>query len=288
MFDNFFRSSPLWGSDLDLWRNVESALWREPRYRVHGHNSLGFEIDQGLVTLRGHATSRMFRSQIAAVVQAVPGVKAIQNNLVADADLTTAVAQALGRDRLTRPQQLRVGAHAGWITLAGKVPSEAVQTAAASAAAALASVRGVLSLPRVEGQPRVPQRRPLQPEAGQAVYASDGPAGQITKVVINPFDRLVSHVVVNANFELGRQMTQQVAVLPAATFVRANAGGLFVTDTLKQLAARPGLRIEDFQQPGPGWQPPFPYDLGTVWWPAQPLLVAAWPKVRTAARAERA
>jgi len=108
---------------VDILSNVEKALWREELYRVAGRNSIGFEVSDGHVTLRGHVVSPMLRSQMAEWVQAAPGVKSVSNELVADADLKIEVAQALGRDPATRPHVIRVGAHAGWTHLGGEVPT---------------------------------------------------------------------------------------------------------------------------------------------------------------------
>ena len=259
------------GRDLDLWRKVEDALWRESLYRVQGGNSVAFEVDDGAVTLWGHVTSAMLRIQIERWVQAVRGVRAVINDLIADSDLTIEVARALGQDRVTQPHQIRVGAHQGWINLAGEVPSAAVQAATEAVAASVSRVRGILTLPRVSGGKRVPGRRPLQPLPGQSVYASDGPAGRIEQVVVNPLNRLVSQVVVGTNFELGRRMIRYQVVVPAEALLHVNDGGVFLADSLKTLASRPGLDADGFQKPGFLWQPPFPYAPGTLWWPAQPV-----------------
>jgi osmotically-inducible protein OsmY len=257
--------------DLDVLQNVENALWRQRLYRVSGRHSLGVEVSQGVVTLRGHVTSPMIRTQIANWVQAAPGVRGVGNELVADPDLAIEVAQALGQDSMTQRYLIRVGAHHGWIHLAGNVPTAEIQAAAEAIAASVSRVRGVLTLPRVSGEKPASARRPLQPLPGQAVYASDGPAGRVSQVVINPLNRLVSHIVVNTGFALGRRMIRQQAVVPAEGLLRVTAGGVFVADSLEVLTARPTFQLPDFQRPGWQWAPPYPYDPGTVLWPAQPM-----------------
>jgi osmotically-inducible protein OsmY len=257
--------------DQGVLQNVEDALWRQSLYRVSGRHSLGIDVSQGVVTLRGHVTSPMLLAQILNWVKAVPGVRGVVNELVADSDPTIEVAQALAHDRLTRPLPIRVGAHQGWIHLAGEVPTHEAQAGAEAVAASVARVRGVLTLPRVSGKKPAAGRRPLQPLPGQEVYASDGTAGRVSHVVINPLNRLVSHVVVNTGFALGQRVIRQQAVVPAEALLRVTDGGVFVADTLEALAARPIFQPQEFQRPGWQWVPPYPYDPGSVLWPAQPM-----------------
>jgi osmotically-inducible protein OsmY len=258
-------------SDLDVLSNVEQALWREELYRVAGRNSIGFEVREGHVTLRGHVVSPMLRSQMAEWAQAAPGVKSVSNELVADADLTIEVAQALGDDPATRPYLIHVGAHAGWVHLGGEVPTTEAQAAAEAVAASVPRVRGVLTLPRVVGAKPPRARRPHQPLAGQAVYASDGSAGRVARVVINPLNRLVSHIVIDSHIELNDRLIRRPIVVPAEALLRVTDGGVFVSDALAELVLRPSFEPESFQRPGWQWQPPYPSSWSQVLWPAQPM-----------------
>lgn len=258
-------------SDLDILSNVEKALWREELYRVAGRNSIGFEVSEGHITLRGHVFSPMLRTQMAEWAQAAPGVKSVSNELVADADLQIEVAQALGRDPTTRPHVIHVGAHAGWIHLGGVVPTVEAQAAAEAVAASVSQVRGVLTLPRVGGEQPRRARRPHQPLAGQAVYASDGSAGRVARVVINPLNRLVSHIVIDSSIERDEQVIRRPIVVPAEALLRVTDGGVFVSETLAEMVARPSYEPESFQRPGWQWQPPYPYSWDQVLWPAQPM-----------------
>jgi osmotically-inducible protein OsmY len=272
-------------SDMDILSNVEKALWREDLYRVAGRNSIRFEVSEGHVTLRGHVTSPMLRSQFAVWAQAAPGVKSVSNELVADADLTIEVAQALGRNPATRPHVIHVGAHDGWIHLGGEVPSAEVAAAAEAVAATVPHVRGVLTLPRVVGERPPRARRPIQPRPGQPVYATDGKAGSVAQVIVDPLNRLVSHIVVNTNFELGGRTIRRQVLVPAKALSHVSAGGVFVADTLETVVARPDFRVDDFEAPRWQWQPPFPYNWGDLLWPAQPVRYVL-PLKHVAARVE--
>jgi uncharacterized protein YrrD len=95
----------------------------------------------GVITLEGHATSRLRAAQMAAAVAAVPGVRGVENRLVCDDELTIAVARALDEDARTRGHLIRVAAHRGAITLGGRAP---VAETADVAERIAASVPGVL------------------------------------------------------------------------------------------------------------------------------------------------
>jgi osmotically-inducible protein OsmY len=285
MWSLFARSGQNNLTDLDIARHVEDALWREDRYRVGSRNSISYKVSQGQVTLTGHVSSPMLRTQIAGWVQGALGVHSVSNELVADADLKVEVAQALGRDHLTRPFMIRVGSSDGWIQLAGEVPTAEVQAMAEAAAAAVPHVRGVLTLPRVTGE-RLPRaRRPHQPLPGQPVYASNGRAGSVAHVIVDPLNRLVSHIVVNTDLELGGRTIRRHILIPAKALTHVSAGGVFVADTLETVVARPDFRADEFEAPGWHWLPPFPYNWGDVLWPAQPLRVIL-PQKQVAVRVE--
>jgi hypothetical protein len=163
------------------------------------------------------------------------------------------------------------------------VPTAEAQAAAEAVAASVPGVRGVLTLPRVVGEQPRRARRPHQPLAGQAVYARDGSAGRVARVVINPLNRLVSHIVIDSNIELSERVIRRPLVVPAEALLRVTDGGVFVTDTLAELVARPSYEAESFQRPGWQWQPPYPYGWSQVLWPAQPMYYLLPQKAETRA-----
>jgi hypothetical protein len=192
-------------------------------------------------------------------------VQAIHNALIADPDLLAAVAQALAADARTRPSVIRVGASHGWILLAGEVPDSATCLAAEEVAARIAGVRGVLGLPHLPGA-GAEKRQALQPRVGQSVYATDGRAGVVTLVVINPQNRLVSHLAVAGIPEVNWLPVRGCWLVPVETVAQASDGGVFLADQLSTLVARAAYHPAGFHFPPADWQLPFPYEDGEVCW----------------------
>jgi hypothetical protein len=199
-------------------------------------------------------------------------VQEFHNELVVDDELAREVAQELAADPRTRPYIIPVGASHGWVQLGGEVPALEARLAAEEIAASVPSVRGVLTLPHLPGETdhscvATGKRNCLfQPQMGNRVYAQDGPAGKVAAVIINPRNRLVSHIAVEANYELkGRSVTGKF-ILPAQAIELATDESLFLYDTLSNLATRPVYQEADFPIAPPQWRPPYPYKPSAVRW----------------------
>ena len=83
------------------------------------------------------------------LVERMPGVSNVLNDLIADPDVIRAVADALAQDERTAAYVIRVDARHGVVTLRGEVASDAVQeaaTAIASAVPVVATVRNQLTV----------------------------------------------------------------------------------------------------------------------------------------------
>jgi hypothetical protein len=136
-------------------------------------------------------------------------------------------------------------------------------------------VRGVLALPHLPhtSTARGENRRPLQPYASQAVYATDGAAGTVEFVVVSPHSRLVSHLVVSGPREINWRATLGSWLVPVDAFAQTNASGVFLSGPLDALFAQPAYVAADLCLPPTDWLPPFPYRVGDVRWlrPTEPL-----------------
>ena len=264
-------AEPLDRPDEDVFADVRDRLWRDDTTRALEHGALAVEVHGGQVFLTGHVTKHQYRRHVGELLRGVRGVRAIHDGLVADPDLVTEVAQALAADPRTRRHVLGVGAFQGWIHLAGEVPDLATRQAAEIVAARVPGVRGVLALPHLprEHADGGENRRPLQPQTGQSATAADGPAGRVEQVVICPDNQLVSHIVVGGTLEVNWRLVRGRWVVPIQAVSSANDGGVFLSDSLRALAARPAYEAADFRLPPPTWQPPFPYHTGDVRWLVQ-------------------
>lgn len=248
------------------------ALWKADDLRSLDIDSIDLEVHAGKVQLVGHVIKAYHRQLAETLVKAVPGVNALHNELVVDSELAIEVAQALGADPRTRPYIILVGAFHGWVHLNGEVSTPEARSAVEEVAASVSQVRGVVSLPHLLGEKGFTRRESkkdnsqIQPQIGDRVYASDGMAGKVAQVIINPRNRLVTHVALAADFELRGQAVRGDFLVPAEAVNNASEGSLFLSDSLRTLALRPIYQEVDFPLASPEWRPPFPYRPGTVRW----------------------
>jgi hypothetical protein len=258
------QSSP---SDLDLLAELEEALWRDPVIRVLDRQSLSVEVSKGEVFLSGHVASTVQCRRVEAIVWDVPGVRAVHNRVVADLELATAVAQALAEDPRTLRYSIRVGAYHGWIQMSGDVP-ESVANAAEAVAARVPHVRGIIGLPLASANRQGGKKHyPFQPLLGSEVFASDGLAGTVSQVVINPRNRLVSHIAVLTRLEAQAPAARRQVAVPVEAVDLVTDGGVFLKESAKDLAERPVFDEADYPHAAPDWVPPYPYLPGTIRWP---------------------
>lgn len=256
-------------SDLDILAGIEEALWQDSVIRTFDKNSLKVEVRNGIVFLSGHMASLRLK-QVEELIRTVQGVAGVRNEIVDDSDLVMAVALALAADPRTEPYLIRVGAFHGWIYLMGQVPADVAQ-AAEEVAAQVPDVRGILGVPESgehdPSQLDKSQRRSLQPMPGAEVYAQDLHVGRVSQVVINPRNRLVSCIAVQAEVDVDGQLAQGEFVLPVEDIELVNDGGVFLRDTSANVVNHPVYMEDDFPLPPANWIPPFPYRPGQVRWP---------------------
>ncbi len=258
--------------DAGIQAEVWMTLWKADDLRSLEINSMDVKVREGEVWLIGHVVNAYHRRLAENLVRTVSGVSTVHNELVADTDLVLDVAQALAADSRTHPYIIPVGVSHGWVQLGGEVPTLEARLIAEEVAASVPAVRGVLTLPHLPGKTDLTCVETgkinclVQPKIGDRVYAEDGPAGKVAEVIINPRNRLVSHIAVDANYEINGRSVNGKFVVPACAIKAAPEGSLFLTDSLSELAARPVFREEDFPMVPTQWRPPYPYDLGVIRW----------------------
>jgi osmotically-inducible protein OsmY len=251
-------------SDESLLNEIWGALWKEETIRSIDFNDITVSALDSEVFLEGHVTRSRIKQRVEDIARSVPGVMEVQNELVADSDLVVEVAQALSKDERTRPYVLYIGSDHGWVSLSGKVPNQEIQSAAEEVAGRIPSVRGVISLPALPGESAGPLRRAVQPRIGARVYGERGQAGVVTQVILNPRNRLASHVVVSADYDVEGWPVIGEYVLPVEAIARVNEDSLILARNGSPLKAYPAFDPEDYPQAPSTWRSPYPYTPGTV------------------------
>jgi osmotically-inducible protein OsmY len=136
-----------------LYTLVRRTLWDYEPLRA-SHAEIFIDIDGPAVRLRGRVRTLPQKIIAEALVQRLPDVSTVTNELVADPEVIRAVADALAHDERTAAYVIRVDSRHGIVTLRGEVPSEAVQQAAIDVAARVPMVGTVRNQLVIGGQPQ--------------------------------------------------------------------------------------------------------------------------------------
>ena len=265
-------------SDADTAAAARLALEATGILRTANHDDVSVTACDGTVSLSGYVGTAADRLRAEGAVRQVPGVREMQDDLVADDDLVNLVAQALANDERTRRETIFVAASHGVVILSGLYNSAKGRSAAEACAGQVSSVRGVSNY--IEAPDTVvdaAQERVLQPRIGQEVLASDMSLGRVEQVIINRENRRVVGIVVRGRFPDRKRgasrmrtyelpMTDGCLTIPAASIT-------FVTSTVVQLsvsglaaAGSADLAPGDFVLPNPTWHPPYPYTASECLW----------------------
>ncbi len=272
---------PDYCTDEVLGEVVDHALWSNEILRNTDYKEIGISVEHGVVRLRGHVITHMNKRNAEEAVHSVSGVLGLENYLVVDQDLLIDVAQALGKNDLTRSERISVGVQNGFVTLNGQVGSSAVRVAAEAVAASIPQVRGVvndLQAPNVVLDNKESQT--WQPHIGQQACAADMQLGRVERVIINPRNRRVTAFVVRGyfpdpkhkdNYRLPDEDPEQersvVIPIVAVRYETDSAVLLEVNGT--EAAKYPAFDPAGFKNPPAEWQPPYPYRWEQVSFDAQ-------------------
>jgi hypothetical protein len=214
-------------------------------------------------------SKKYHRELIKNIAYAVPVINAVHCNLVVDSDLIIEVAKRLSMDERTRHFILPVGCSHGWILLGGEVPRRELQIAAEEIAGQAPFVRGVLSRPNVVGECPETERRAIQPQIHAKTYDYNRQEGMVTQVVIQPRNRLVTHVVVSASdFYNGKFMFHEYFV-PVEAMEVVDQDSVLLKRNGPPLNAFPTFEPSDYPSAPLDWQPPYPYAAEAVRWPCE-------------------
>lgn len=256
-------------SDASILAEIWNDLRKYQTIRAVDMGSFTVAVDKGIVLLTGHVSKKYHRELIAEIAISLPDIHAVHNKLVVDSDLTIQIAERLAKDERTRHFILPVGCAHGWVRIGGVVPRRELQRAAEELAAQVPSVRGVLSRPRVTGEPFEAERQALQPHVNTKIYDYSKQEGVVTRVVIQPRNRLVTHVVVSAHgFDNGAIVPHE-HVIPLESMEVVNPESLFIKRNEPPLNTFPAFEASKYAPPPSNWQPPYPYVAADVLWPCE-------------------
>lgn len=141
--------------DATLRAKVEERLYRYDPLRVNFH-LIRVEAQDGRVILEGVVPSTAMKRMAESLARAVPGVREVQNGLVADPEIEAELGLRLAADPELSPPQARVLVTSvqGDVTLAGWVPNEAARQRAEQIARSIRGVRNVVNNLRVKAAAR--------------------------------------------------------------------------------------------------------------------------------------
>jgi osmotically-inducible protein OsmY len=108
--------------DKRIFFEARRVLWEHVPFR-DTRPPIALRVEQGVVHLTGRVRSRPLKVLATYLLEQVPGVQRVQNDLIADPDLEIAVAEALEQDPELAPLCIRVYARHGVVRLEGHVPS---------------------------------------------------------------------------------------------------------------------------------------------------------------------
>ena len=253
----------------DIWRSILN----EETIRSIDIYDISINVEDGQVFLSGHVLKDCNDQRIEALARSIPGVMDVHNHLVTDHNLRIQVAQALGKDERTRPFIIPVNCCHGWVELGGIVPNQQLQLAAEEVAGSVSTVRGVTMLPRIEGDAEKSNRRAIQPSIGVRVYGADETEGIVTRVVINPHSRLVTHAVVRVSQTINGWPEVCDYLVPVEAMRIVNGSGIFLNRNTSAIDIFPLFNAANYPFAPLTWQPPYPYRVGNVLWPRHELLL---------------
>jgi osmotically-inducible protein OsmY len=156
-----FDARPVYVPDEDLEQAVYDALKAVGPIKYHALRRIEVTVRHGVVRLSGHVAKELHRHEAIEAVAAVPGVVRVQDELVSDEQLVTAVAVAMRAYPRLQPSRVAVQANLGTVILEGELDSPQDVDLARNVALSVPGVLSVENRLRVRGTP--PGRAPATP-----------------------------------------------------------------------------------------------------------------------------
>jgi osmotically-inducible protein OsmY len=267
--------------DAAMKASIDRALWSDQLFRAIESYAIAVDVKNGVVYLSGHIVNATSQRRIQHAIGAIPGILGIQNNLVLDDKLTLEVARSLGELEHIYNCKFFTGASHGVVSLNGIVSDENVKLLAEKRVASNPNVRGVINNVNVSGSELKPAEQPfLQPTIGEDIYFLDGISGVVKQVIINPNNRRVVAMTVQAQFANQQQelkslnggkalFPERLIVLPmdAVRYMTTVSGFLHINSNERERFK--DLDSASFRTPDVDWAPPYPYCPDDVLFPVE-------------------
>ena len=146
-----FQARPLYVPDEELEQAVYDALRAVGPIRYLALRRVEVRAAHGVVRLSGHVPKELHRREAVEIAAAVPGVVRVEDQLVSDERLTSAVALAMQPFPELQPSRVTVHANLGAVILEGELDSPRDVELAKTVAAGVPGVVSVDTRLRVRG-----------------------------------------------------------------------------------------------------------------------------------------
>lgn len=259
-------------SDHILSQRIDAALWFDEALHGINYEDIQIHCRADVVRIEGHIGTLLQKAQIDSVVHHVPNVAELENRLIVDEELVHQAAQVLAYDaRMHGEQQIVVNAQHGFIYLSGTTSNATIRQLASEIVADLHQVRGIINRIQAPGvAANEDEDRIIQPVIGSEVFATDGSIGCLQKVLLNPYNRRVTGLLVLAHFpsftttksfwHLVEEVQQKRSVMiPVHAIRNALNSGVFLNTSGQQTAQFGSIDSTMHISPTAEWQPPYPY-----------------------------
>jgi osmotically-inducible protein OsmY len=140
-------------SEKKTFTRARRVLWDYEPLRA-SHAEIYIDVHGDHVRLSGRVRTMPQKLIASMLVERMPEVSSVTNELIADPEVVRAVADALAQDARTAAYVIRVDARHGVVTLRGEVASETVQDAAILIAANVPVVNSIRNQLTIGGDPR--------------------------------------------------------------------------------------------------------------------------------------
>jgi osmotically-inducible protein OsmY/sporulation protein YlmC with PRC-barrel domain len=262
---------PTYRPDDVLVAHVKHVLWADTILHRTDDRQIHVEVENGIAYLSGYVSFPSMSSGAERAALKVDGIWKVENDLTIDDDLRIAVALAIANDPRTKNARIFVGANNGFVTLTGQAPDLAGRAGVQAQAVSVPKVRGVINSIQVPGvEIRNGDQRPLQPVIGSGVYATDMPVGKVENVIINPDNRLVTGILVDAVVPEPTQTgsnwlwnekhySERKIVIPVSAVRHQTSVSVFLKEKAAFVAKLHAFDPTAYSSPPHNWEPPYPY-----------------------------